>query len=133
MTKIISLINHKGGVGKTTSTHNLGKAFALAGKKTLLIDNDPQANLTTACGIDDPDSLENTIHTTISDGQSLAPLSISQNLDLIPSELSYAKAEQALQASPTGYFRLKKALEPIKDQYDYILIDCPPSLGCTYR
>ena len=109
MSKIISFINHKGGVGKTNSTHNLGKAFALAGKKVLLIDNDhdPQANLTTACGVKNLDTLENTIYTTLTNDTPFRPITIGTNLDLIPSELSYARTEQALLTSPSGYFKIK--------------------------
>ncbi len=129
MAHIISLVNHKGGVGKTTSTQNIGKAFSLLGKKVLLVDNDPQANLTTACGIEHPDELENTIYSAMIDGIPIEPVAISEALSLIPAQLSYAKAEQVLQSSPSGYFRLKKILEPIQSSYDYILIDCPPSLG----
>ena len=129
MTKIISLINHKGGVGKTTSTHNLGKAFALAGKRVLLVDNDPQANLSTACGIDNPDELKSTIYTAIVEGSHLVPYPVGEGLDLIPSELDYTNAERHLQSSPAGYFKLRNALKDARENYDYILIDCPPSLG----
>ena len=126
MAKIISLVNHKGGVGKTTTTHNLGKALHLLGKKVLLIDNDPQSNLTTVCGIDNP---VKTIYSMLcGDGKS-AVVSLEAGLDMIPSELDYAKAEHQLRVETNGFFKLKKALKPIVAAYDYILIDCPPSLG----
>ena len=126
MAKIISLVNHKGGVGKTTTTHNLGKALRLLGKKVLLIDNDPQSNLTTVCGIDNP---VKTIYSMLcGDGKS-AVVSLEDGLDIIPSELDYAKAEHQLRVETNGFFKLKKALKPVVAAYDYILIDCPPSLG----
>lgn len=124
--KVFSLINHKGGVGKTTTTHNLGKALSLKGKKVLMIDNDPQSNLTTACGVE---GVEKSIYTALLNGTSLPVLNIAENLDLVPAELDYTRIEHQLLTEMNGYFKLKKALKPILKDYDIILIDCPPSLG----
>jgi chromosome partitioning protein len=124
--KVFSLINHKGGVGKTTTTHNLGKALSLKGKKVLMIDNDPQANLTTACGIE---VTVESIYTSLVNGTALPIISIAENLDLVPTELDYTRIEHQLLTEMNGYFKLKKALKPIVKDYDIILIDCPPSLG----
>ncbi len=126
MTRIISLVNHKGGVGKTTTTHNVGKALHLLGKKVLLIDNDAQSNLTTICGVENPTK---TIYSMLcGDGKS-AVVSLENGFDLIPSELDYTRAEHQLRMETNGFFKLKKALKSIVSAYDYVLIDCPPSLG----
>jgi len=124
--KVFSLINHKGGVGKTTTTHNLGKALSLKGKKVLMIDNDPQSNLTTACGVE---GVEESIYTALLNGTALPVINIAKNLDLVPSELDYTRIEHQLLTEMNGYFKLKKALKPILKDFDVILIDCPPSLG----
>ncbi len=123
---VIAIINHKGGVGKTTTTLNLGKALSLCGKKTLIIDIDPQANLSQAIGVEEPNvhivqsMLENT------------PLPIhhlAENFDLIPADLDLSEAEVKLQNDVNGYFKLRNVLRNAKEKYDFILIDCPPSLG----
>lgn len=125
MQKIIAIVNHKGGVGKSTTTHNLGKALALAGHRVLIIDNDPQANLTTATGTPPP---ARSIYSALCEDQPLPIVPVGEGLDLVPSELEYTKAEYKLQADIKGYFKLRKALEKL-DGYAYVLIDCPPSLG----
>lgn len=124
--KIIAVVNHKGGVGKTTSVQNLSKALALNGKKVLMIDNDPQANLTVACGVKD---VAHSIYDAVCENKPLPILSLGERLDLVPSELSYMNAEQKLQTEINGYFKLRKAIKALKTAYDYVLIDCPPSLG----
>lgn len=124
--KIIAVVNHKGGVGKTTSVHNLAKALAMRGKRVLMIDNDPQANLTISCGIKEVPS---TIYDAMYNNESLPIMSVSENLSLTPSDLAYMNAEQQLQTEINGYFKMKKALVKFKSQYDFVLIDCPPSLG----
>lgn len=126
MNRIISAINHKGGVGKTTTVHNLGKALTLLDKKVLLVDNDPQANLTTVCNID---TAKETIFTAVQNTSELPIIQIDDNLFLVPSELDYTRAEHQLLTEMNGYFKLKKLLKPLKTKYDFILIDCPPSLG----
>jgi chromosome partitioning protein len=125
--RIIAIVNHKGGVGKTTTTLNLGKALSLQGKKVLLIDLDPQANLSQSVGIDEA---EKTITDVLSNEIDLPIIQISDKLSIIPSDLSLSVTEVQLQAEQiTGYFKLSNALEKVKDSYDFILIDCPPSLG----
>ncbi|UZR99701.1 ParA family protein [Chondrinema litorale] len=123
---VICVVNHKGGVGKTTTTMNLGKGLALEGKKVLLIDIDPQSNLTQHCGLT---TAETTIADTLLDDEPLPIQEISENLWLVPSELSLATAESKLVTDVNGWFKLKNSLRGVKSQFDYILIDCPPSLG----
>ncbi|MCS7027487.1 MAG: ParA family protein [Bacteroidia bacterium] len=127
MAQIISLVNHKGGVGKTTSTLNLGKALSILGKKVLVIDIDPQANLSQSVGIDEP---QNTVYDVLCNNVPLPIYNIDEKFAIVPAELRLSMAENNLQAEQvTGYFKLRKALQSIKQNYDYILIDCPPSLG----
>jgi chromosome partitioning protein len=123
---IISVVNHKGGVGKTTTTHNLGKALSLEGKKVLLIDLDPQANLSQASGVETPNA---SIYKSLCENEDLFVVNLDKNLDLIPAEINLAEAEIRLQADVNGYFRLRTLLKNILPKYDFILIDCPPSLG----
>lgn len=125
-TRVISVINHKGGVGKTTTTLNLGKAISLTGKKVLLIDIDPQANLSQSLKVEDP---EQSMYNVFSDKIDLPIQEIADNLFLAPSDLELSQVEMELMSSITGYFYLKKAISKIDFQYDYIFIDCPPSLG----
>ena len=131
MTKIIALLNQKGGVGKTTTTYNIASVLANEGNKVLMIDSDSQASLTLMMGID-PLSTEDNL-AAIYDGidiNSCIALSSIENLDYIPSSLSLAKVETKLMSVMLGReFKLKKALDQLKQNYDYILIDCPPTLG----
>ncbi|NJL14208.1 MAG: ParA family protein [Microscillaceae bacterium] len=124
--KIISMVNHKGGVGKTTSTLNLGRAFSLEGKRTLVIDIDPQANLSQATGIEEP---EENIYQAMCEGKELPIVNLAENFDIVPADLDLSEAELRLQSDVNGYFILRKILDKISDRYDFILIDCPPSLG----
>ncbi|MCS6795204.1 MAG: ParA family protein [Raineya sp.] len=128
MQKTIAIINHKGGVGKTTTTLNLGKALSLLGKKVLLVDIDPQANLSQSLGIEEP---EQNIYTAIfSNHQDLPIFEFNNNLSLLPSSLDLSEAELKLQKEVNGYFKLKKLLSSVQqNRYDFILIDCPPSLS----
>jgi chromosome partitioning protein len=127
MAEIIALVNHKGGVGKTTTTLNLGKALSLQGKKVLLIDLDPQANLSQSLGLDDP---ERSIYHALVDNSILPIVSIASDFDLVPSDLNLSVGEARLQGEHlTGYLKLKNLLASIETNYDFILIDCPPSLG----
>ena len=128
MTKIISFANHKGGVGKTCSVVNLGAGLSKHGKHVLLIDLDPQANLSLSLGITTPIK---TIYGVLIGSYPLAEAIVptTKNLDLVPSTLDLSGAELEL-ASETGReLILKDFLDPVKNRYDFILIDCPPSLG----
>jgi len=124
--KTISFINHKGGTGKTTSILNVGAALAEIGKKILLIDFDPQANLTQSCGVSNPAYC---IYSSLSKNIPLPILNIKNELDLVPASLDLAGIELELSGRMARETYLKKHLLEIKNQYDYVLIDCPPSLG----
>ena len=126
--KVFALLNHKGGVGKTTSTINIGAALNRAGKSVLLIDLDPQANLSQSLGIQEP---AQTIYGIVK-GDYLASdaiLNIRPGLDVIPSTLDLSGSEIELSTKIGRELILREAIEPIKKKYDFILIDCPPSLG----
>ena len=125
-TRIIALVNQKGGVGKTTSTINLGKALSLKGKRVLLVDIDPQANLSQCAGVETP---ERHIYQALVENKPLPIVSVGDKLDLVPSDLELTGADLKLMAEVTGYFKLKNALKGIKEQYDFVLVDCSPSLG----
>ncbi len=126
MGKIISLLNHKGGVGKTTSTINIGAGLVELGKKVLLIDLDPQANLSLSLGIP---RQTNTIYEALRGESELEPFNIRENLDVVMSTLDLSGAEMELINEAGREYILKELFEPIKDDYDFIIIDCPPSLG----
>lgn len=137
---IFAVTNQKGGVGKTTTVLNLGVFLAIKGKKVLLIDIDPQSNLSSGLGIahqpNDIDELNNKSYKTIYDllvnKESVANVlkeTRIENLHIIPSGIELAGAEVELVGALSRENILKKALEPVKGEYDYILIDCPPSLG----
>lgn len=124
--RVISIVNHKGGVGKTTTTINMGRALSLIGNKVLVIDMDSQGNLSQSLGIDNP---EQQLYQTLVSNNPLPILSIVNDFDLVPSNLELAKYERDLTHSPSGTLRLKNALMPVIDAYDFILIDCPPALN----
>ena len=128
MTKILSFANHKGGVAKSTSTANIGAALAQNGQRVLLIDLDPQANLSLGFGVKNS---EKGVYGALLGRFSLhdTKLNIKKGLDLIPSSLSLCGAEIELSSESGREFILKELLDPIKNDYDYVLIDCPPSLG----
>ncbi len=126
MGKIIALSNHKGGVGKTTSTLNIGAGLASQGKKVLLIDLDPQANLTNS--LEEIDSEKN-VYVALRGECKFEPVEITKNLWLVPSTLDLSGAEVELSGEAGREFLLRDLIEPVKKKFDYILIDCPPSLG----
>jgi chromosome partitioning protein len=123
---IISLLNHKGGVGKTTSAINIGAGLAELGKKVLLIDLDPQANLTLSLGVP---RHPNTIYEAIRGEAPMVPYQVKENLDVVISTLDLSGAEMELINEAGREFILRELFDPIRDNYDYIIIDCPPSLG----
>ncbi|MGN0403389.1 MAG: ParA family protein [Acetatifactor sp.] len=131
MGRIIAIANQKGGVGKTTTSINLSACLAEKGKKVLLIDTDPQGNTTSGFGIDKND-LENTIYElmlgecTIKD---CVIKNVIENLSILPSNVNLAAAEIELIGVDKKEFILKNEVDYVKDEYDYILIDCPPSLN----
>lgn len=131
MVRIISVANQKGGVGKTTTTVNLGACLAYLGKKVLIIDSDAQGNATSGLGIRKPD-VKNDIYDVLVNEfpmkETILPTS-RENLFLVPATLQLAGAEIELTSMMARESRLKSAIEELDGSYDYILIDCPPSLG----
>ena len=131
MAKIIAIANQKGGVGKTTTAVNLAASLGARGKKVLLIDADPQGNTTSGYGIEKR-GLAHTTYTVLL-GQSSAKEAVIetafQNVSVLPAGIDLAAAELELSEMDKRYARLRVALAPVKDAYDYVLIDCPPSLG----
>lgn len=123
---IYTISNHKGGVGKTTSTINIGSALALLNKKVLLVDLDPQANLTQSLGIQNP---EITIYDNLKGEKIHSYIEYKKNLYVIASSLDLSAAEIDLSSEPGREYILKEVLLPLKNKFDYIIIDCPPSLG----
>ncbi|EOR25746.1 ParA family protein [Cytobacillus oceanisediminis] len=131
MGKIITVANQKGGVGKTTTSVNLGSCLAYIGKSVLLVDIDPQGNATSGVGIEKAD-VDHCIYDVLVDDLE-ASMVIKQtnveNLDVIPATIQLAGAEIELVSTISREVRLKRALDEVKQNYDYVLIDCPPSLG----
>ena len=129
MGKIISFANQKGGVGKTTSAINIAAALGVLGYKVLLIDLDPQGNATSGVGIAKK-NLKATVFdmlTTDASAESVTIKTPFDNLWVIPTQTTLARAEYELSEQEGGEFILKNKLDAIKDRFDYIIIDCPPS------
>ena len=134
--KIIALANQKGGVGKTTTAFSLGVSLANNNKKVLIVDADPQANLTTYMGYYDENELPVTLSTLLERyiedkeiNSEEAILHHQEKVDLIPSDLSLAMTESNLQNAMSREYAMKNCLSSLKDKYDYIIIDCMPSLS----
>ena len=130
MGKIVSVANQKGGVGKTTTAVNLSTLLAKKGKKILLIDTDPQGNATSGLGIEKNVELS-TYDLLITEAKAKDVIQDTpiKNLDISPSNINLAGAEVQLVSMMSREQRMKEKLEEVKDEYDYIIIDCPPSLG----
>ena len=132
-TKTVAITNQKGGVGKTTTTVNLGAALADMGKNVLLVDMDPQGNLSVCCNAM-PHEIENTIHEVLKGEADINDTIITvergnDNLKVLPADIKLSAAEADIATKPGREYVLKEKLGQLKGNFDYILIDCPPSLG----
>src|SRR5699024_5270036 len=131
MGKIMAIANQKGGVGKTTSSVNLSACLAKLGKRVLLVDIDPQGNATSGVGISKAD-MDKCIYNVLVEDLPAEEVCVPTNverLDIIPATIQLAGAEIELVPTISREIRLKKSLDNLRDRYDYIIIDCPPSLG----
>jgi chromosome partitioning protein len=131
MSKVIAIVNQKGGVGKTTTTINLGAALGAHGKKTLLVDIDPQGNTTVGLGFN-KEKLDSSIYDVLIGRKTMKEIILpteSKNLDIAPANIHLSGAEIELVNAIARETKLRQALAVMKHEYDYILIDCPPSLG----
>ena len=134
--KVIAITNQKGGVGKTTTTFNLGVALAKQGKKVLLVDVDPQSNLTTYAGWYNSDELKYTLSDLMEQSMNDDEIKTKEcilhhkeNVDLIPSSLNLSALENSLAYAMSREYTLRNCLSVVRNDYDYILLDCQPSLG----
>lgn len=131
MGKVIAVTNQKGGVGKTTTAINLGASFGALEYKTLIVDADPQSNATSGVGLD-PKTVEDSIYDCLVNGvdpQSIIVETENPNLDVLPARIDLVGAELELVNTPNREHRLKELLATVEEHYDFIIIDCSPSLG----
>lgn len=131
MGKCIAVANQKGGVGKTTTSVNLSSCLAALGKKVLLVDTDPQGNATSGVGVE-REALESSVYDVIINGTDIKEVTVKtefSKLWVCPSSIDLAGAELELVSCEQREFRLKEAIASVKDDFDFIIIDCPPSLG----
>ncbi len=128
MAQVLAFANQKGGVAKTTSTVNLGVALVELGKRVLAVDMDPQGNLTMSQGID-PENLEKSMYDVLVHRLPIDEVIVSNEIDVAASTIDLAGAEMALSTQIGRERALEKALRPVQERYDYVLIDTPPSLG----
>lgn len=131
LSRIIALVNQKGGVGKSTTAVNLGAALAVQGHRVLVVDSDPQGNTTTGFGIDKT-SLRHDVYNVLMQETSADDAIVSteiEKLELLPATINLAGAEIELVSGLSRETRLRQAIRPIASRYDFVLIDCPPSLG----
>ena len=132
MSRVIAIANQKGGVGKTTTAINLGAGLAVAERRTLVVDMDPQGNATSGLGIDKA-GVEVSTYDVLVGGRAIADATLQglhfPRLDVVPSSQDLVGAEVELVEGQQRELRLRNALAPVRDEYDYILLDCPPSLG----
>ena len=128
MGRIIAVANQKGGVGKTTTSINLAACLAEKGKKVLAVDMDPQGNLTSGLGVD-KDSVEKSIYELIIGEVDIKEVINKEDLDIIPTSIDLSAAEIELIGVDDKEYILRNAIDQVKDQYDFVIIDCPPSLS----
>ena len=131
MTMVFAIVNQKGGVGKTTTAVNLAAALGVNGKKTLLVDIDPQGNSTSGVGID-KSQLKYTTYDLLVDEVEVKDIILETNfkcLSILPASINLAAAELEIASKPKREALLKNGITPVRGEYDYIIIDCPPSLG----